>query len=65
MAKRDIVQILKKMPDDSSDFDILRKVEETILLKNDLQASRQDIKNASCFKHNQVFEKYKKWLIEE
>ncbi len=65
MSKRDIIQLLEKMPDDSSDFDILRKIEETILIKNDLKASRQDIESGNYSDHNQVFEKYKKWLIEK
>lgn len=65
MSKKQIMQMLEKMPDNSTDYDILREIQEAILIEKDLEASRKDLANGNVHDHESVFEKYKKWLTEE
>ncbi|MBN2531517.1 MAG: hypothetical protein JXB88_01430 [Spirochaetales bacterium] len=54
MVKNEIIQIINEMPENSSEFDILKRLQEIILIKKDLQHSRNNIKNNNVVKH--VFE---------
>ena len=62
MSKQQIIQMLEKMPDDLSDLEILAEIEDFIMIKQALKKSREDIKNGRVFSHEEVFEKYKKYL---
>lgn len=65
MVKNEILQIINEMPDNSSEFDILKRLQEIILIKKDLHYSRNNIKNNNVVNHGDVFEKYKEWLLKE
>ena len=50
--------MLEKMPDDSTDLDILEKIKEIVLVKQKIKKSREDIKNGRVLPHEEVFKKY-------
>ena len=58
MSKQQIMQMLEKMPDDSTDLDILEKIKEIVLVKQKIKKSREDIKNGRVLPHEEVFKKY-------